>query len=160
MKHTISGLVRNRTGILARLVGTFSEFDINIKSVAVSETDEFDTSRATIVVEGHDREVRKVTQKLKKTRDVIQVDDLSSEEFVERELAMIKVSYRQDNLSQLLQMAEVYGAEVDSVGKSTVTMEITGNDEKVEGLIHMLAPFGVRAIARTGRVALKRGDGV
>ena len=81
MKHTISGLVKNRAGILAQIVGAFKKFDVNIKSVAVSETDLFETSRLTIVVEGHDKEVKDVTIQVKKLRDVLEVDDLSRKGF-------------------------------------------------------------------------------
>ncbi len=110
MKHTISGLVRNRAGMLAQIVGLFKKFDVNIKSVAVSETDLFDTSRLTLVVEGHDKEVKNVTAQVKKLRDVLEIDDLSREEFLDREMALVKVHFRPEELNQLTQVAEVFSA--------------------------------------------------
>ena len=160
MKHTISGLVKNRTGILAQIVGVFKKFAVNIKSVAVSETDLFDTSRLTIVVEGHDKEVRGVTAQLKKVRDVLDIDDLSRQEFLDRELALVKVHFRPEEFSQLTQTAEVFGARVLAMGKTTITFEIAGDEERVDGFINALNSFGIRALARSGLVALKRGDKV
>ena len=160
MKHTISGLVKNRAGILAQIVGVFKKFDVNIKSVAVSETDLFETSRLTIVVEGHDKEVKDVTAHVKKLRDVLEIDDLSRQRFLDRELALIKVHFRPEELNQLTQTAEVFGAQVIAMGKETITFEIAGDEERIDGFINALNSFGIRALARSGRVALKRGDEV
>jgi acetolactate synthase-1/3 small subunit len=160
LKHTISGLVKNRAGILAQVVGAFKKFDVNIKSVAVSETDLFDTSRLTIVAEGRDKEVKDVTTSINKLRDVVQVDDLSREEFLDREMALVKVQFRAEELNQLTQMAEVFGAQVIAMGKTTITFEMSGEEERVDGFINALNSFGIRALARSGRVALKRGDEV
>lgn len=160
MRHTISGTVRNRAGVLARVAAAFGKFEISIKSIAVSETDLFDTSRMTIVVEGHDREVQKITRELKRMVDVVSIDDLARKEFVDRELALIKVSTQSESVSQVSQIAELFGARAVAVGRSTVTLEIAGDAEKIDGLIQMLRPIGIRAIARTGRIALLRGDEV
>lgn len=160
MKHTISGLVKNRAGILAQIVGAFKKFDVNIRSVAVSETDIFETSRLTLVVEGQDKELKNVTAEVKKLRDVLSIDDLSRHEFLNRELAMVKVQFRPEELSQLTQTAEVFGAQVIALGKQTITFEIAGDEERVDGFINALNSFGIRALARSGRVALKRGDEV
>lgn len=160
LKHTISGLVKNRPGILATIVGVFKKFDVNIKSVAVSETDLFDTSRFTLVVEGQDKEVRKVTADVKKLRDVIDIDDLSRREFLDRELALVKVNFRPEELNQLTQIAEVFGAQVIAMGRETMTFEMSGDEERVDGFINALNSYGIRALARSGRVALKRGDEV
>jgi acetolactate synthase I/III small subunit len=160
MKHTISGLVRNRAGILAQIVAVFKKFDINIKSVAVSETDLFDTSRFTIVVEGHDKEVKNVTARIKKVPNVLEIDDLSRRGFLDRELALVKVQFRPEDLNHLTQMGEVFGAQVIGMGRNTITFEIAGDEERVDGFIKGLSSFGIRALARSGRVALKRGDEV
>ena len=160
MKHTISGLVKNRAGILAQIVGVFKKCDVNIKSVAVSETDLFETSRLTIVVEGHDKEVKNVTVQVKKLRDVLEIDDLSRQGFLDRELALVKVHFNPEELNQLTQTAEVFGAEVIAMGKQTITFEIAGDEERIDGFINALNSFGIRALARSGRVALKRGDEV
>jgi acetolactate synthase-1/3 small subunit len=160
LKHTISGLVKNRAGVLAQIVGVFKKFAVNIKSVAVSETDLFDTSRLTIVVEGHDKEVKGVTAQVKKLRDVLAIDDLSRQEFLDREMALVKVQFRPEELNQLTQTAEVFGAQVIAMGRQTITFEIAGDEERVDGFINALNSFGIRALARSGRVALKRGDEV
>ncbi len=160
MKHTISGLVRNRAGMLAQIVGVFKKFAVNIRSVAVSETDLFDTSRLTLVIEGQDKEVRGVTAQVKKLRDVLEIDDLSRQEFLDREMALVKVQFRPEELNQLTQTAEVFGARVVAMGRQTITFEIAGDEERVDGFINALNSFGIRALARSGRVALKRGDEV
>jgi len=160
LKHTISGLVKNRAGMLAQIVGVFKKFAVNIKSVAVSETDLFDASRLTIVVEGHDKEVKAVTARVKKLRDVLAIDDLSRQEFLDREMALVKVQFRPEELNQLTQTAEVFGAAVIAMGRQTITFEIAGEEERVDGFINALNSFGIRALARSGRVALKRGDEV
>lgn len=160
MKHTISGLVKNRAGILAQVVGVFKKFDVNIKSVAVSETDLFETSRLTIVVEGQDKEVKNATVQVKKMRDVVAIDDLSRQEFLDREMALVKVQFRPEELTQLTQTAEVFGAQVIAMGRQTITFEMSGDEERVDGFINALNAFGIRALARSGRVALKRGDEV
>jgi acetolactate synthase I/III small subunit len=160
LKHTISGLVKNRAGILAQIVGVFKKFDVNIKSVAVSETDTFETSRLTIVVEGQDKVVKDVTAHVKKVRDVLEIDDLSRQGFLDRELAMVKVHFNPEELNQLTQTAEVFGAQVIAMGKQTITFEIAGDEERIDGFINALNSFGIRALARSGRVALKRGDEV
>jgi acetolactate synthase I/III small subunit len=160
LKHTISGLVRNRAGILSQIVSVFKKFDINIKSVAVSETDLFDTSRLTIVVEGHDKEVKSVTAEIKKVRDVLEIDDLARRGFLDREMALVKVTLRSQELGTLTQTAEVFGAQVIAMGKNTITFEIVGDEERVDGFIHGMSSFGIRALARSGKVALKRGDEV
>ena len=160
MKHTISGLVRNRAGILGQLVGAFKGSALNIKSVAVSETDLFETSRLTIVVEGHDKEVKQATAQVKKLRDVLQIDNLSRQEFLDRELALVKVQFRPEELNQLTQTAEVFGAQVIAMGKQSITFEIAGEEERVDGFINALNSFGIRGLARSGRVALKGGDEV
>ena len=160
MKHTISGLVKNRAGILGQLVGAFKGSTLNIKSVAVSETDLFETSRLTIVVEGHGKEVKQATAQVKKLRDVLQIDNLSRQEFLDRELALVKVHFRPEELSQLTQTAEVFGARVIAMGRESITFEIAGEEKRVDGFINALNAFGIHRLARSGRVALKGGDEV
>jgi acetolactate synthase-1/3 small subunit len=160
LKHTISGLVKNRTGILTQLVGAFKGSDLNIRSVAVSETDLLETSRLTIVVDGQDDVVKRATAQVRKLPDVLQVDDLSRQEFVDRELALVKVQFRPAELNQLTQTAEVFGAQVIAMNKESITFEIAGEEERVDALITALNSFGIRGLARSGRVALKGGDEV
>jgi acetolactate synthase-1/3 small subunit len=160
LKHTISGLVKNRSGILAQIVALFKKSDVNIKSVAVSETDSLATSRLTLVVDGPDKEVKRATGQIEKLRDVLEIDDLSRQEFHNREMALLKIKFRAEELGQLTQLAEVFGARVIAMGKQTITLEIAGEEERVDGFINALSAFGICALARSGRVALKRGDEV
>jgi acetolactate synthase I/III small subunit len=160
LNHTISGLVRNRAGILGQLVGAFKGSALNIKSVAVSETDLFETSRLTIVVEGHDKEVKRATARVKKLRDVLQIDNLSRQEFLDRELALVKVQFRPEELNQLTQTAQVFGAQVIAMGKQSITFEIAAAEERVDGFINAVNSFGICRLARSGRVAMKGGDEV
>jgi len=158
VRHTISRVVRNEVGVLARITSLFSKHDVNIKSVAVSETDLLDTTRITIVVRGNDKKVRQITSELKRSDLVLEVDDLATKEFVNRELALVKVQKRGDVITQLTQIAELFSARVISVGNETVTFEVTGDEERVDGFIRMMHPFGIRALARTGQAALESGD--
>jgi acetolactate synthase I/III small subunit len=160
LNHTISGLVKNRAGILGQLVGAFKGSALNIKSMAVSETDLFETSRLTIVVEGHDKDVKQATAEVKKLRDVVQIDNLSRQEFVDRELALVKVNFCPEELSQLTQTAEVFGAKVIAMGRKSITFEIAAAEKQVDGFINALNSFGICGLARSGRVALKGGDEV
>ena len=160
MKHTISGLVRNHAGILRQVVGAFRGSALNIRSVAVSETDLFETSRLTIVVEGQAKDVKQATAQVRKARGVLQIDNLSRQEFLSRELALVKVHFRAEQLNHLTQIAEVFGAGVIAMGKQSITFQIVGDEERVDGFINALNSFGIRGLARSGRVALKGGDGV
>jgi acetolactate synthase-1/3 small subunit len=160
LKHTISGLVRNHAGILAQLVGAFKGSNLNIKSVAVSETDLFETSRLTMVVEGDGKDVKQVTSQVKKLRNVLQIDDLSRQEFLNRELALMKVHFRPEELSHLTQTAKVFGARVIAMDQQTMTFEIAAKEERVDGFITAMNNFGIRRLARSGTVALKGGDEV
>jgi acetolactate synthase-1/3 small subunit len=160
VRHTISGLVRNRLGILARITAAFYEQKISIESIAVGETDLMDTSRLTMVVEADGEQIEAISSELEASDDIIELDDLALKEFVQRELALIKVQKQGDVISQLAQIAELFNARVISVGNETVTFEVTGDEERVEGFIRMMHPFGIKALARTGRVALEAGDEV
>ena len=101
-----------------------------------------------------------MTVQVKKLRDVLEVDDLSRQGFLDRELALVKVHFNPEELNQLTQTAEVFGAQVIAMGKQTITFEIAGDEERIDGFINALNSFGIRALARSGRVALKRGDEV
>ena len=148
MTHTISGLVKNRTGILTQLVGAFRGSALNIKSVAVSETDLFETSRATIVVEGRGKEVKQATAEVRKLRDVLEIDNLSRQEFLDRELALIKVQFNPKELSQLTQTAKVFGAEVIAMGGRSITFQIAGEEKRVNGFVNALSAFGICCLAQ------------
>ncbi|NDV23726.1 acetolactate synthase small subunit [Desulfovibrio sp. JC022] len=158
MKHTISALVRNKTGVLAESSAAFQDNKINITSISCGETENMEVSRMVICAEGSKDEITKVTEELKAMDFVIQLDDLARKEFVDRELVLIKVEVNKDTMSQIMQIFEVFRADVVGMGQKTITVELSGDQERVEGLIKILQPFGIKSLCRTGMIALKRGD--
>lgn len=158
MKHTISALVKNVPGVLAGMAAAFGEAGLNIRSISCGETENPSISRMVISVEADNRKVEKVTEIMQDMDSVIQIDDLARKDFVDRELAMIKVDMKPENTTQIMQILEVFRAGVVGIGETTVTAEISGDQERVEGLIKLLAPFGIKSMCRSGRIALKRGD--
>jgi len=156
MKHTIAALVENRFGVLARIAGLFSARGFNIDSLTVGETEDPTISRMTIVVEGDDRVLEQVMKQLNKLVDVIKVSDISSQKFVDRELALIKVNAPRSRRSEIMEIAEVFRAKIVDISPNTLTIEATGNEDKIKAIIGMLKPFGIKELARTGRVAMLR----
>ena len=155
-RHTISALVENHFGVLCRISGLFSSRGFNIDSLSVGETEDPTISRMTIVVEGDDRVLEQVVKQLNRLVDVIRVIDLTQGEFVERELALINVKTRIDTRSEIIQIAEIFRAGVVDVSTSSVTIEVTGKEDKIAAMINMLRDYGINEIARTGTVALLR----
>lgn len=158
MKHTISALVKNRPGVLADSSAAFHNNKINITSISCGETENMDISRMVICVEGSEQDIAQVTSELEEMDFVIQLDDLARREFVDRELVLIKVDVNKDTMSQVMQIFEVFRADVVGMGQKTITVELSGDQERVEGLIKILQPFGIKSMCRTGMIALKRGD--
>lgn len=155
-QHTISMLVENRFGTLNRIAGMFAAKGYNIDSLTVGPTEEPDISRMTIVTSGDDQIVEQIMKQLNKLIDTIKVVDLTFESYVERELALIKVQSTTTTRSEILQISEIFRAKVVDVSTKTLTLEATGSQQKVDAIINMLKPFGIKEVARTGRVALKR----
>jgi len=155
-KHTISALVENHFGVLCRVSGLFSSRGFNIDSLSVGETEDPSVSRMTIVVKGDDRVLEQVNKQLGRLVDVIRVIDMTRGSFVERELALIKVSADKGTRSEIIQIAEVFRAKVVDLSSNSMTIEVTGNDDKINAMVGMLKPFGIREMARTGVVALLR----
>jgi acetolactate synthase-1/3 small subunit len=155
-RHTISALVENHFGVLCRVSGLFSSRGFNIDSLSVGETEDPSVSRMTIVVKGDDRVLEQVNKQLNRLVDVIRVIDMTRGSFVERELALIKVSADKATRSEIIQIAEVFRAKVVDLSPNSMTVEVTGNDDKINAMIGMLKPFGIREMARTGVVALLR----
>ncbi|MHC1701863.1 MAG: acetolactate synthase small subunit [Humidesulfovibrio sp.] len=158
MKHTIFALVANRTGVLADLAQEFKKRNLNIQSVSCGETENPEVTSMVICVDAPDEDMDPITSAVGQMDFVIQVDDLARKEFVDRELVLMKIRRGTDNLSQLMQILEVFRASVVGMGEKSLTVELSGDSERVEGLIKMLAPFGITSMARTGKIALKRGD--
>jgi len=155
-RHTISVLVENHPGVLARIAGLFSGRGFNIESLSVGETEDPTASRMTVVVRGDDLILEQVTKQLNKLVDVIKVSDLTKEQFIERELVLIKVSADGKSRSEILQICDIFRARIVDVAPKTVTIEVTGTEDKIDALVNMLKPFGIREMARTGSVALTR----
>ncbi|MDD5773590.1 MAG: acetolactate synthase small subunit [bacterium] len=157
MRHTISLLVRNKPGVLSHIAGLFSARGYNIDSLTVGETDDNTVSRMTIVTIGDDRIVEQVSKQLNKLIDVIKVVDLTDQPFVDRELVLIKVQAEGEKRSQIIEITDIFRAKIVDVSPKTITVEITGDDSKIQAIIELLSPFGIKEIARTGKVAIARG---
>ncbi len=156
--HTLSVLVENRPGVLARVAGLFARRSFNIESLAVSTTDDPSISRMTIVVGGDDDTIEQITKQLNKLIDVIKVHDHTGEEIVERELALLKVNCSMEQRHYVIQLVEIFRASIVDVGASMLTIEITGSSDKIDALMELLRPFGISEVVRTGKVILSRGE--
>lgn len=157
MKHTISVLVENKPGVLARIAGLFSGRGFNIDSLSVGETQDSTVSRMTIISHGDDAVLEQITKQLNKLVDVIKVQDFSGKEFVERELVLIKVSCSRENKPEIIEIVDIFRAKIVDVSQNTITVEITGAEKKVEAFIELMKPFGIKELVRTGEVAIARG---
>ena len=159
MRHTIAVLVENRPGVLAQVAGLFTRRGFNIESLAVGHTEENNISRMTIIVEGDERALEQITKQLNKLIDVIRVRDIFPSNSVERELALIKVNTNSlANRSEIIQMVDIFRAKIIDVNSQMMTIETTGTEDKVNALIELLKPFGLKEVARTGKIALFRGS--
>ncbi len=154
--HTISILVENKFGAFTRIAGMFAAKGYNIDSLTVGPTEEDGVSRMTIVTRGDDQVIEQITKQLHKLIDTIKVVDLTFENFVERELVLIKVQSTPETRSEIMQIAEIFRAKVVDISTRTLTLEATGGQQKVDAIIKMIKPFGIKELARTGRVALRR----
>ena len=157
-KHLISVEVANRFGILARIAALFSARGFNIDSLAVGETEDPTVSRMTLVVPGDDQIIEQVIKQLRKLIDVIKVTDLTAESVVERELVLLRVAATGADRAEIMRIVEVFRGRIVDVHPQSLTIEITGTTDKVEGFIMLLRPFGLRKLVRTGKVALARED--
>jgi acetolactate synthase-1/3 small subunit len=160
MKHTLSCRVKDRPGVLSTIANSFAEKGINILSVAVAVTEGFEETRMTIVVPGEDIEIEEVSQHLEELDDIIDVEDLAGEEYIQRELVLVKVDAAPENIPKITQLLELFDAPIVDIGQETLTVEFSGPGNKVSALIKLLQQFGLRAVTRTGMVALKVGDEV
>jgi len=157
MKHTISVLVENKPGVLARISGLFSARGFNIDSLAVGETEQQDISRMTIVVKGDEKILEQVMKQLNKLIDVIKVTDFVEQPHVERDLVLIKVNVGKGKRSEVLEIVDIFRAKIVDVALDSVIVEMTGDEEKILALSNMLKPFGIKEMVRTGIVAMGRG---
>ncbi|HKJ04804.1 MAG TPA: acetolactate synthase small subunit [Geopsychrobacteraceae bacterium] len=158
MKHTISVLVENEFGVLSRVSGLFSGRGFNIESLSVAPTLDPDTSRMTIVTRGDDRILEQINKQLNKLISTIKVVDFTGEDFVSRELALIKVSTEAETRAEVLRVVDIFRAKVVDVTARSYTVEITGAPAKVDALLELLRPMGIKEIVRSGPVVIGRGS--
>jgi acetolactate synthase-1/3 small subunit len=155
-KHIISALVVNHPGVLAHMAGLFSARGFNIDSLAVGETEQPDFSRMTIVVAGDEAILEQVRKQIGKLIDVVKVQDFSDTRCVERDLALVRVHAPVNKRGEILELVEIFRARVVDVGRTELMIELSGGEEKIEAFLDLLRPYGIREMARTGRIALAR----
>ena len=156
-QHTIIALVQDRPGVLTRVASLFRRRGFNIASLAVGASEQKGLSRLTFVVTGDQYTVEQATRQLDKLIDVVKVSNISSEDMIARELALIKVRATPTNRSEILEMANLFRAKVVDVGTRSLVIETTGEEDKIDALYDLLRPFGILELMRTGRVAMVRG---
>lgn len=157
MKHTLAILVENKSGVLTRVAGLFSRRGFNIESLAVGVTDNPEISRMTIVVSGDDHVLEQVIKQLNKLIDVIRVSDLEPGETIERELALFKVKVDKGNRPEVMQIVDVFRAQIVDVGVKSLIVGVTGTKDKIDAIEKLLRGFGIVEVVRTGTVAMNRG---
>lgn len=158
MRHTISLLVENHFGAFDRVATIFSGKGFNIRSISIGETEIEEISRMTIVTQGNDKIIDQVVKQLNRLIDTIKVVDLTHTPHVERELALIKVSVPKGTMEQIKNINDIFRGNVVDITNKSLTIEITGPPDKIDAAINLLATFGIKEIARSGIVALKRGE--
>jgi acetolactate synthase-1/3 small subunit len=156
MRHTISVLVENKFGVLTRIAGMFSGRGFNIDSLNVGPTLDPTTSRMTIVVRGDDTTLDQVVKQLNKLIDVIDIQDFRADEYVDRELVLMRVNVNSKTRADLLQICDIFRAKIIDVQLKNVSIEITGNESKIDKFMMLMEPFGITDLTRTGKVALAR----
>jgi acetolactate synthase I/III small subunit len=158
MRHVISALVQNQPGVLARVAGMFAARAFNIDSLVVGRTEDPQLSRMTIVVVGDDRVVEQVRKQLDKIIDVVKVRDFADVTFVERDLMMIRVHVSAQQRPELVDLVNLFRGRVVDVAASSVLIELSGSEDKVEAFIDLVRPYGISELARTGVIAMPRGQ--
>jgi acetolactate synthase-1/3 small subunit len=157
MRHTISVLVENEFGVLARVAGLFSGRGFNIESLTVAETLDPTMSRITLVTRGEDRVIEQITKQLNKLISVVKVIDFTQTNHVERELALIKVTADEKTRAEVMHIVDIFRGKVIDVSPRSYLIEVTGDEDKISAILELLRPLGIQEIARTGKVAMHRG---
>ncbi|NBV86104.1 MAG: acetolactate synthase small subunit [Verrucomicrobia bacterium] len=158
MRHTISVLVENKFGVLTRIAGMFSGRGFNIDTLNVGPTLDPATSRMTIVVRGDDAVLEQVTKQLRKLIDVIELQDYSEDQSVDRELVLMRVTVSPETRSEVMQICDIFRAKIIDVQRRNLSIEITGDESKISKFIFLMEPFGISDLTRTGKIALARRD--
>ncbi len=156
MKHTLSVLLRNKPGALSRVTGLFSGRGFNIESLCVAETYDPQVSCLTVVTSGEGTIIEQITKQLHKLIDVIKVNDVSEGEFVEREMALIRVKAEAGTRAEVLRIIDIFRGKVVDVSPTSYALEITGSESKIKAVIDILRPLGIKEIVRTGKIAMMR----
>ncbi len=156
MRHTISVLVENKFGVLTRIAGLFSGRGYNIDTLNVGPTEDPATSRMTIVTHGDEATLEQIVKQLEKLVDVLEVTDFREHEYIDRELVLVKVSVDAKSRAEVMQITDIFRAKIVDVQPKSLTIEITGNESKIEKFLDLMKSFGVTALTRTGKVALPR----
>ncbi len=155
--HTLTALVQDKPGVLNRVASMFRRRGFNISSLAVGRSEIPNLSRMTFVVAGDDETVEQVTKQLHKLIDVVRVSDLSEEDVVAREMALIKVRTTVQSRSEVIQIVDIFRANILDVASDSLIIEVTGDEDKIDSLYELLKPYGIKEMMRTGRVAMTRG---
>ena len=156
MKHTISVLVEDEAGVLTRIAGLFARRGFNIESLAVGSAEQLGVSRITMVVPGDDQVIEQLIKQLYKLISVLKVQDITQQPSVERELMLIKVNANASNRAEVIEITQIFRARIVDLSEEAVTIEVVGDPGKIVAIIQMLNKFGIREIARTGKIALAR----
>ena len=156
-KHTLVALVEDKPGVLNRMASLFRRRSFNIESITVGSSELPHLSRSTIVIDGSTTMVEQVRKQLDKIVDVVKVSDISGDDIVARELALIKVKATSATRSEIIQIVDIFRANIVDVASDSVTIEVTGDEEKVDSLCNLLRGFGIKEMTRTGRIAMTRG---
>jgi acetolactate synthase-1/3 small subunit len=156
-KHTLVALVEDKPGVLNRVSSLLRRRNFNIDSIAVGHTEQPNLSRMTIIVEGDDAHVEQARKQLDKIIEVVKIVDITSNATVSRELALFKIKADASTRSEIIQIVDIFRANIVDVSSDSVMVEVTGDEDKVKSLLELLRGFGIREIARTGRIALTRG---
>ena len=159
MLHTLAVLVENHPGVLTRVSGLFARRAYNIDSLSVCQTEDPSISRMTIVVDGDDQVIEQVTKQLHKLVVVHKVVDLTSEAVVDRELALVRIKVNAETRLEVLQTVDIFRGRVVDMGRSNITVELTGDGEKIDAFVRTIRPYGLLELVRTGTIAILRSDG-
>jgi len=158
-KHTLVALVENKPGVLNRVANLFRRRGFNIESITVGHSETPDVSRMTIVVDGSGTSVEQVRKQLDKLIETLKVQDITNDPIVVRELALVKVRATSTTRSEIMQIVDIFRANIVDVSMESLTIEVTGDEEKLDSLLNLLRTFGVKEVVRTGRIAMTRGGG-
>lgn len=158
MKHVLSALVANEPGVLSRITGLISRRGFNIESLAVGPTEDPTVSRVTAIVHADDVAYEQITKQLHKLISVHKITDLTNDKAIERELVLFKVAAPPERRSEIIEISNIFRAKIVDVGKSSLTIEATGTDDKIKGLEDLFRAYGIKEIVRTGKIAMARSS--